>query len=126
MATRRIEKIKEMLRREVSEIIQRDMKDPAIGFTTVSRAEVSKDLTYASIFVSVMGEEKIRKTTIKRLNKAVGYIQHQLSEKTRLRTMPKITFKLDESIDYSMKIEGILKKIAEEKTEEVNTDEQEQ
>jgi len=125
MTARRIQKINEMLRREISEIIQRDMKDPAVGFTTVSRAEISKDLSYASVFVSVMGEEKIRKTTIERLNKAVGYIQHQLSEKTRLRTMPRITFKLDESVDHSLRIDEILKKIAEEKTEETDSAEQE-
>jgi ribosome-binding factor A len=113
MPTRRIEKINEMLKRAVSEIVQREMKDPRLGFTTVSRVETSQDLCYATVFASVMGNETDRRRTIERLNKAAGYIQHQLSGRIRLKTMPRITFRLDTSIDHSMRIDEILRKISE-------------
>ena len=102
-----------MLKRAVSEIVQREMKDPNLGFTTVSRVETSQDLYYATVFTSVMGDERDRKRTIEHLNNAAGYIQHQLSGRIRLRTMPRITFRLDTSIDHSMRIDEILKKISE-------------
>ncbi len=126
MSTRRIEKINEMLKRAVSEIIQREMKDPNLGFTTVSRVETSQDLYHATVFASVMGEESARKRTIEHLNHAAGYIQHQLSGRIRLKTMPRITFKLDTSVDYSMRIDEILKKITEENTAEQGKSEEEQ
>jgi len=118
MSTRRIEKINELLRREVSEIIQHEMKDPSIGFTTITRVETSKDINYATVFAGVMAKDNTRKKTIEHLNNAAGYIQHKLSGRIRLRTMPKITFKLDTSVDHSLLVNDILKKIAREKTAE--------
>lgn len=112
--TRRIEKINELLRREVSEVLQREMKDPKIGFVTVTRVETSKDLQYSTIFTSIMGDEKERLTAMEHLNHAAGYVQRQLSGKVRLKNMPKIKFKLDTSIDHSIRIDEILRKIADE------------
>ena len=114
MSTRRIEKINELLRREISEVIQKEMKDPNLGFTTITRVETSKDIQYATVFTSVMAEDNARKKTIEHLNNATGFIQHQLSARIRLRNMPKLVFKLDTSIDHSMRISNILKKINEE------------
>ena len=105
-----------MLRREISEIIQHEMKDPGIGFTTITRVETSKDINYATVFAGVMGQDNAREKTIQHLNNAAGYIQHKLSERIRLRTMPKITFKLDTSVDHSLRINDILEKIARENT----------
>jgi len=125
--TRRLEKVNELIRREVSEIVQRDLKDPNLGFTTISRVETTRDLSYAMIYVSVMGDESAKKRTIKHLNKAAGYIQHQLSASIRIRTMPRITFKLDSSVDYSMRINDLLKRIAEDDSNrEQNSEEEHQ
>jgi ribosome-binding factor A len=118
MTARRIERINELIRREVSEIIQREMKDPGIGFVTVIRVTTTNDLYYSTIYASVMGDERARETTIEQLNKAAGYIQHLLSGRITLRNMPRISFKLDTSIDYSLRINEVLDKIAKEKSQE--------
>ncbi len=95
-------------------MLQREMKDPKIGFVTVTRVDTSKDLQYSTIFTSIMGDEKERSTAMEHLNHAAGYIQRQLSAKVRLKNMPKIRFKLDASIDHSIRIDEILRKIADE------------
>ena len=118
MTTRRIERINELLRREISEIIQRELKDPGIGFTTIIRVETTNDLYYSTVYASVMGEEESRKRTIEHLNKAAGYIQRLLSSRLTMRNMPRISFKLDSSVDYSIRIDEILEKISKEKPQE--------
>ena len=114
MAKRRIERINELIKREISGIIEREIRDPGVGFVTVSRVETSGDLSYSTIHTSVLGDERKRDRAIECLNKAAGYIQHQLSGRITLRTMPKIIFKLDTSLDASFRIDAILRKISEE------------
>jgi ribosome-binding factor A len=117
MTTRRIERINELLRHEISEIIHREIKDPGIGFVTIIRVETTSDLYYSTIHTGVMGDERVRARTIERLNKAAGFIQHELSGRLTFRNMPRISFKLDSSVDDSIKIDEILQKIAKKKAE---------
>ena len=125
MTTRRIERVNELIRREVSEIIQREIKDPNIGFVTVMRVETTSDLYYTTVYASVMGDDRVREKTIEHLNRAAGYIRHLLCASITLRSMPRITFKLDKSIDYTMQINEVLDRIAGEKpqNEPGNTEE---
>lgn len=118
MTTRRIERINELLRREISEIIQHEIKDPGVGFTTIMRVETTNDLYYSTVFASVMGEEAVRIRTIEHLNKAAGFIQHLLSGRLTMRNLPRISFKLDNSIDYTLRINEVLDKISREKESE--------
>lgn len=126
MTTRRIERINELLRREISGIIQREIKDPGIGFTTIMRVETTNDLYYSTVFASVMGEESVRIRTIEHLNKAAGYIKHLLMDRLTMRNIPKISFKLDNSIDYTLRINEVLDKLSREKEKETCENQMEQ
>ncbi len=116
MRGRRIARVEELLKRELSAILQRGLKDPRIGFVTVSRAKVSADLRHAKVFISVMGEDEARKKTMEGLASASGYIQRELGNRVKMKFLPRLEFVLDDSVDYGFHIMEILEKIeAEEK-----------
>jgi ribosome-binding factor A len=114
MASLRMHKLNELFKREIGQIIQRDLANPRIGFATVTHAEISSDLKHAAIRVSVMGDEQQRGTAIDELNKAAGFIQHVLSRRITIRTMPQIQFKLDRSLDAVYRVEELLNEVHEQ------------
>ena len=116
MASLRMHKVNELFKREIGHIIQRDLANPRIGFATVTHAEISSDLTHAVIRVSVMGDEQQRRTTVAELNKAAGFIQHLLSRRITIRTMPQIQFKLDRSLDAVYRVQELLNEVHEQHT----------
>lgn len=113
MATRRASRVGELLKREIAEILCRDIKDPKIGFVTVSFVDVTADLRAASVHVSVLGDEERRQESLRCLNAATGFIQRTLSTRVRLKHLPKLHFLLDTSIDYSMHIAQLLSELGE-------------
>jgi ribosome-binding factor A len=113
----RARKLEIDLQREISFIINSKLKDPRIGFVTVTGVKLSTDYHYLDVFVSVMGEPKIIDDTIKGLNSCDGFIKKNLKERFRLRTMPEIKFIYDKSIANGMKIMEILEGL---KKSEVN------
>lgn len=115
MAGRRIARVEHLLQRELSGIIQRELKDPRVGFVTVTGMKVSADLRHAKAYVSIMGEEEEKENTMEGLRSAAGYIQRELGARVRLKFLPHIEFIRDDSTDYGFHIEGILKKIEEER-----------
>ncbi len=103
------------VQREMSMIIREDLKDPRIHpLTSVTAAEVTPDLKYAKIYVSVMGDEEARQKTVEGLKKSASYARHQLASRMNLRNTPELTFVLDNSIEYgvnmSKKIDEIVNK----------------
>ncbi len=100
----RKDKVQEVIKQEVGTIMREDLSDPRIGFVTVTRVEVSPDLKYAKIFVSVLGEAKQCKATFKALRSATGYTRKLLAERLRLRFVPAVVFKEDDSAAYSVYI----------------------
>ncbi len=114
MASLRTHKLNELFKREIGQIIQRDLANPRIGFATVTHVEVSADLKHATIRVSVMGDEQQRHTTTAELNKAAGFIQHVLGRRITIRTMPQLQFKLDRSLDAVYRVEELLDEIHEQ------------
>lgn len=100
--------------------MQRGLKDPRIGFVTVTDVEVSSDLQLAKVYVSIFGSEEERKASLAGLQKAKGYLRTEIGKRVKLRHIPDFTFKLDESINYGSKIESILREIS---TEEGKQDE---
>ena len=110
----RREKVQEAIRQEVSSIIHEELKDPCIGFATVTRAEISPDLKYAKVYVSVLGKKKDDNSTFVALERAKGYIRRLLAQRLKLRFTPEIVFKEDKSVEYSIYIS---KKIDELKNE---------
>ena len=115
MSSARPERVQEALRQEISRIVQNEIKDPRLGFLTITGVELTRDLRYARVYFSVLGEEKDKKLALKGLNSAKGYIKGLLSDRIKLRYMPDIEFKIDESLEHTKKILDILDKIKKEK-----------
>ena len=109
MSQVRSDRMNEEVKKTVSEII-REMKDPRIStMTTITQSEVTKDLKYAKLMVSVYAENDAdRKRTVEALNHAAGFIAHELGARMRIRCVPQLKFLLDESIAYSVHIGKIL------------------
>ena len=114
----RINRIDEEYKKELSNIIDRELKDPNItGLISVTKVKVSTDLKYAKVYVSIMGAKNLQET-MKGLKNASGYIRTELAKRINLRNTPEITFEIDDSIEYGAKIDNILKEIMPKK--EVN------
>ena len=109
----RMLRINSLMRRELSQIIGFELKDPDLGFITVMSIEVSKDLRHAKAFVSVMGTEVQKKKSLQRLLKARGFIQKELGHRLSMKFIPELKFIMDGSLDYSSHIEEVLKQIRE-------------
>jgi len=111
MAFNRTERISEEIKRELSSII-RTVKDLRMcSMTSVVSANVTKDLKYVKVYVSVLGSEEEKKGTMEALKSATGYIKKEIGSRLNLRCVPHPTFVLDTSIDYGMHINELLNKI---------------
>ncbi|MCG9126704.1 30S ribosome-binding factor RbfA [Candidatus Poribacteria bacterium] len=108
---RRQDRVSALIQRELSEVIQRVLKDPRIAFCTVTHAEVSSDLKYVDVKVSVIGSPEQREDTIAGLKSAAGFLRREISRRLSLRYSPELRFGLDDSVDHLMKIDGLLKQI---------------
>lgn len=108
MNKRRLDKLAEEIRREISAILTGQVKDPRLSMVSVTRIEVSDDLGSARILVSVLGDEKKQEEAMQALEKARGFIRTELASRIRLRHSPEISFKLDKSIEHGMRISSIL------------------
>ena len=117
MSSQRAGRVQEAIRQEISVIVQNHIKDPRIGFLTITKVELSKDLRHARVFFSVLGEAKDKHLALKGLNSAKGYIKGLLADKIKMRFMPEIVFKIDESVQYANQIFDILDKIKKEKAD---------
>ena len=95
----RQEKLGELFAAELSDLLRTRVKDPRVGFASITHVEVSGDYRHAKIYVSVMGSEEERADTIKALKHATGFLRHELASRVTLRYMPEIVFKLDTSIE---------------------------
>ena len=111
MSQLRVEKVQELMKQEISQIIQRELKDPRIGFVTVTSVECTGDLREAKIYVSLMGSEQQVKDSWAGLNRGLGFIRREIGKRIRLRFTPELTFELDKSLDYSAQIQELLLKI---------------
>ena len=109
----RVERVAEALKKEISNIIHDELKDPRIGFVTVTRIELSKDLCYAKVFFSVLGTDKEQGDTKKALDSASGFIRWLIAQRIKLRLVPEIRFIQDKSCEYSIHIQQELDKIKE-------------
>lgn len=111
MSELRVRKIQEFIKQEVGNMLLYDLKDPRLGFITVTGVELTGDLREAVIYVSLFGKDKEKETSLEALNQAKGFIRKELGKRLKIYYTPTIEFKQDTSLDYGMKIEGILKKI---------------
>ena len=112
--SRRQDRVGALIQRELSEIIQRSVKDPRVAFCTVTQAEMSPDLKYVDVKVSVIGDEAQKDETLAGLKSAAGFLRREIGNRLTLRYSPELRFTIDESADYLFKIDGLLKSITSE------------
>lgn len=96
---RRHEQLSALISEEMSEILRTKMKDPRLGFVSITGVRVTADLRVAKIYVSVLGEASERKDTIRALTSAQGFLRHELAQRLTVRHVPEISFELDDSIE---------------------------
>lgn len=112
--THRAEKVERFIKDELSQILQREIRDPRIGFISVTDVEVSADLRHARVFVSVLGDSSAKAASMAGLQSAAGYIRRALGTRLQLRHTPEITFKLDESIERGSRVMELLGEVAKD------------
>jgi ribosome-binding factor A len=115
--SQRKQKVAQRIKEEISEIIHDQIKDPRIGFLTITKVEISNDLRVAKIFYSVLGDDEKKKEAKLGLDSACKYIRKLLGDTLKLRYTPEIIFRLDTSSEYSMYIGKIFEKIERERLE---------
>lgn len=111
MTTRRQQQVGEFIREEVSEIIQRELKDPRLGMASITRVEMSPDLRYARIFISVLGTPQEQEESLAGLSHAAGFIRHQLKPRMRIRHVPELVFKADHSMEHAAEMARTLRSL---------------
>lgn len=107
MSAHRLDRVRNLLRQVISEILPH-LKDPRVGFVTVTDVEVSPDLRHAKVHVSIMGEPEMRLQAMKGLGSARGFIRRQMMHQITLRHIPELSFHLDESLDRGMRVRALL------------------
>ncbi len=114
MPTRRQQQVADAIQKEVSVLIQRGMKDPRLGFVTVTRAEVSPDLHHAKVFVSILGTPEEQEASMQALASAAGFLRHELGSRLTMRYIPSLQFRSDISIAHSDRIAQLLNQLEAE------------
>ena len=104
MTTWRQEQLAEVIAEELSDLIRMRMKDPRIGFASITDVELSGDLRHAKVFVSVLGTPEEQRATLQGLEHAAGFLRHELAQRLTIRYTPEILFRLDESIERGTRI----------------------
>ncbi|KAA1150017.1 30S ribosome-binding factor RbfA [Pseudoalteromonas sp. FUC4] len=112
----RTDRVAQQIQKEIAVILQREIKDPRLGMVTVSAVEVSRDLSYAKIFITVFNtqDEDAAKQSAKVLNEATGYIRSLLGKRIRARIMPELKFVVDNSLMEGMRISNLVDSIIRE------------
>lgn len=124
MSTRQ-NKVSDLIRGEVSRLLLRELRDPRIGFVTITAASVSPDLRNAWVYVSVLGGDRERQSTLEALNRASGFIRKEVFRNLRLRFSPTIEFRFDDSLERGARIEETLRSIEAERRDAEPADEEE-
>jgi len=106
--SRRTQRIEDLIRAELADLLLRDLHDPRVKLATISSVSVSPDLRHARVLVSVLGDERQREEGIEGLRHARGFLRTQLSHRLRLRLVPDLAFELDRGAEYSQRIDDLL------------------
>ncbi len=106
---KRSERVAGELRRELAQLIQRELKDPAVGFVSVSDVEVSRDLSHAKVFVTVF-DEAAAADSLRALNKAAGFLRRRLGQEMRMRSVPELKFQHDSSVETGQRMDQLIDK----------------
>lgn len=110
----RTERLGEQIREELSELLTREVRDPGIGFVTLTRVRVTEDLLQARVYYTSLGDAAARQRTARALERALPFLRRALGERLRLRRVPELSFTYDESIDHQARVEELLEEIRRE------------
>lgn len=109
--TARTDRIDQLLRQEIGEILARDIQDPRIGFVTITDVETAPDLSTARVWVSVIGQPEEREQTIRALQRAMPFVRHELGSRVRLRRIPELHVRTDDTAQRGTRVLQILAEI---------------
>jgi ribosome-binding factor A len=112
--TRRQDQLGELIGQELSDLIHNRLKDPRVGFASITGVEVSGDLRHAKVFVSVMGSADDQQATMRALDHAGGFLRHELAQRLTIRYTPELVFRLDESIARGSHLMELMRQVNEE------------
>lgn len=104
----RPQRVAEAIKEDLMDLFRHEVKDPRVGFVSIVKVDVSKDLSQARVFFSVLGDDQAKKETLKGLQSAAGYLRMQLATRLSLRHTPELVFRLDESIEHGVRISELL------------------
>lgn len=110
----RVNRVGEQMKKELGDIISRKIKDPRVGFVTVTDVEVTGDLQQAKVYISVLGDEQQKEDTLKGLAKAKGFIRTEIGQRIRLRKTPELIFEFDETMAYGNRINSLIHELQRE------------
>lgn len=116
--SRRIERLNEQVKREITEILRSEVRDPRIGLITVTEVRVAPDLSFARVYVRSMGDDAEQEEAMAGLEAASPFIKHALSQRLTIRTVPTLRFEADRALEYGMHIEKLLGDIKKTEAEE--------
>lgn len=111
MAGHRSERVAQEIRDEVALMIGRELKDPRIGFVTVTRVDLTPDLRYARVYVSVLGDKDQQKKTLQGLKQATGFVRREVGRRLRMRLTPEVQFLFDKGLDATDRVARLLEEV---------------
>lgn len=115
MASTRQRRVGELLKEEISRIVQQEVSDPRVGFATITDVDVTPDLREAHVYVSILGEPDQQAQGLKALQRAAGFIRRQLGQRVELRATPELTFGLDQSAERATRVLKLFDELEKEK-----------
>ena len=125
MFNKRLARLNEQIKREISDIIRLEVRDPRVGSTTVTRVDVSGDLWVARVFVRLSGTDDERAESMTGLDAAAPFVRRSLGSRLHVRRVPELHFKEDRSLDHAARIEAVLKEVAPPPVEEPDSESEE-
>lgn len=115
MNERRIARIQELIKERVAEVVQQELSDPKAGMITITRVAVDRELALCRIYWSVLGDERVRRTNERILERARGFVRRQIAAVLTTRTVPQVAFVHDESIEGAIRMNALLRELREER-----------
>lgn len=113
--SQRTDRLDSQIRQELMELLQREMKDPRLGFATITRVETARDLGHARVWVSVLGSEDERSRTLQALRDAAPWLRRRLGERLHVRQVPELSVRADDSIESGDRVLRLLNQLEEER-----------
>ena len=114
MRSDRLRRVDEAMREVLSEAVTKEIKDPRVGFVTVTAVDTASDLRHAKVFISVLGDDGVRQRSLDGLRSAHGFLQRRVADELRIKHTPTLEFLYDDSLDRGLRIEALLQQQQDE------------